>query len=363
MVSAGKVSRQPISEIRLEAFRCFDSAVLAPGPQLNVIAGSNASGKTSLLEAIFVLGRGSSFRSSKPDAAIQFGAEQFTVFGSLRESEASRVGVAVSRTAGLSVRIDGRSANRAELVRSLPVQVLEPASHELIAGPPSVRRQFLDWSVFHVEHVFLEAWQQYRRALQQRNAALRQHSAAPAWAWDSTLSSTGLLVDECRRRLVARMAGAVRQAGNNLLEADIELRYLSGWAEGTELAAALLAARDRDQQLGSTSVGPHRADLVVTVRERRARDTVSRGQEKLVVAALTLGQIEVVAEAVGRPVVLLVDEPGADLDRHHLRKLLASVLAAPVQAFVTSLEPGLLEIPESGRLFHVEQGSVRPLLY
>ena len=328
-----------------------------------MIAGLNASGKTSLLEAIFILGRGTSFRSSKSDAAIQFGAEQFTVFGSLNEGEVGCVGVGVSRASGLTVRIDGRPGTRAELVRTVPVQVLEPASHELIVGPPSVRRQFLDWSVFHVEQIFLEAWQQYRRALQQRNAALKQHSIDAAWAWDSALISTGLLVDQCRRHLVDRMTEPLRQAGGSLLDAEIELKYRSGWAEDAELGAALVAARDRDQQMSSTTVGPHRADLVVSVRERRARDTVSRGQEKLVVAALTLAQIQVVAEALGRPVILLVDEPGADLDRPHLQKLLSAVLAAPAQTFLTSLEPELLPMPESARLFHVEQGSVRPLLY
>jgi DNA replication and repair protein RecF len=351
-----------ISEIRLETFRCFEAAVLEPGPQLNVIAGLNASGKTSLLEAIFILGRGTSFRSSRSDAAIQFGAQQFAVFGTLSEGEVSRVGVGISRSSGLTVRIDGRSGTRAELVRTVPVQVLEPASHELIAGPPSVRRQFLDWSVFHVEQVFLEAWQQYRRALQQRNAALKQHSMEAAWAWDPAVVSTGLLVDQCRRRLVDRMKEPLQQAGLSLLDAEIDLKYRSGWAEDAEFGAALIAARDRDLQMASTSVGPHRADLVVTVRERRARDTVSRGQEKLVVAALTLAQIEVVASALGQPVILLVDEPGADLDRPHLRKLLSAVLAAPAQTFLTSLEPELLSIPDSGRLFHVEQGSVRPLL-
>lgn len=94
---------------------------MEPGPQLNVIAGLNASGKTSLLEAIFILGRGTSFRSSKSDAAIQFGAEQFTVFGSLNEGEVGRVGVGVSRASGLTVRIDGRPGTRAELVRTVPV--------------------------------------------------------------------------------------------------------------------------------------------------------------------------------------------------------------------------------------------------
>ncbi len=315
-----------------------------------------------MLEAVFVLGRGTSFRSSKIDAAIRFGADQFTIFGSLGQGDVGRLGVAVSRSSGLTVRIDGRSGTRAELVRNIPVQVLEPASHELINGPPSVRRQFLDWSVFHVEQSFLEAWQQYRRALQQRNAALKQHSVAAAWAWDDALLSAGVLIDQYRRELVARMHDAVQKAGIALLDAEIDLKYRSGWAEGSDFRAALIAARDRDQQMSSTTVGPHRGDLVITVRERRARDTVSRGQEKLVVAALTLGQIELVAEVLGQRVILLVDEPGADLDRAHLGKLLSAVIAAPVQAFVTSLDPDLLQLPETGRLFHVEQGAVRALL-
>lgn len=147
-----------------------------------------------------------------------------------------------------------------------------------------------------------------------------------------------------------------------MLDAEIDIKYRSGWAEGTELEVALIAARERDQQMSSTTVGPHRADLAVSVLERRARDSVSRGQEKLVVAALTLGQIEVVSEALGRRVILLVDEPGADLDRSHLHKLLSAVIASPTQAFLTSLEPDLLPLPESGRLFHVEQGTVRALL-
>ena len=221
------------------------------------------------------------------------------MFGNLSSGEPGRIGVSVSRATGLTVRIDGRAGTRAELVRTLPVQVLEPASHELIDGPPAIRRQFLDWSVFHVEQSFLEAWQQYRRALQQRNAALKLHSAEAAWAWDATLVSSGLVVDQCRRELLRRMQAPLQKAGTALLDAEVELKYRSGWAEGTDLAEALRAARERDQQMSSTTVGPHRADLGVSVRERRARDSVSRGQEKLVVAALTLAQIEVVSEALG----------------------------------------------------------------
>jgi DNA replication and repair protein RecF len=89
---------------------------------------------------------------------------------------------------------------------------------------------------------------------------------------------------------------------------------------------------------------------------------VSRGQEKLVAAALTLAQVELVAEARGQTTVLLVDEPGADLDREHLARLLAEVAAAPAQAFVTSLDPATVTLPTGARAFHVEHAEVQALL-
>lgn len=351
-----------IAEVQLGSFRCFESASLEPGPGFNLIAGGNASGKTSLLEALHFLGRGVSFRAARSELAIRFDADRCTLFARLGVGLSSRVGLEVSRADGLSIRVDGLPGTRADLARSLPVQILDPASHELVSGPPAGRRQFLDWGVFHVEHSFLPAWQRYRRALQQRNAALRSRDTATAWYWDEPLSVDGELVDACRRRVVDLLQPDVAEAGRRLLGSEVELSYQPGWPEGTLLADALKGNRDRDAQMGTSTVGPHRGDFRISVKARRARDTVSRGQEKLVAAALTLGQVELVARSRDQSVVLLLDEPGADLDRDHLRNLLDAVAAAPVQSFVTSLDPAGWVLPEGARTFHVEHAKVRILL-
>jgi DNA replication and repair protein RecF len=194
--------------------------------------------------------------------------------------------------------------------------------------------------------------------VQQRNAALKARNPAAAWHWDDSLIADGLAVDECRRRLMALLQPAVQKVGERLLGAEVALSYLSGWAEGTGLREALLASRDRDLQLATSTVGPHRADFRITVRTRRARDTVSRGQEKLVVAALTLAQVELVARSRAQTVVLLLDEPGADLDRGHLARLLEAIADSAVQSFVTSLDPTLVPLPKDARTFHVERAGI-----
>ena len=356
------VAAPVIVEVRLEGFRCFQTAVFEPGPQFNLIAGGNASGKTSLLEALFFLGRGSSFRAARVESAIHFETERCTLFGRLGAGPASRVGIELSRGDGLQVRVDGEVGTRADLARAIPVQILDPASHELVSGPPAGRRQFLDWGVFHVEQRFLGAWQRYRRALQQRNAALRLRHESAAWVWDEILATDGEVVDQCRRQALARLVPIVKRVGAELLDAEVELYHQAGWPEGITLETALAASRERDLQLANSTVGPHRADLRIAVRSRRAKDTVSRGQEKLVAAALTLAQVELVAAALNRTVVLLLDEPGADLDRPHVGRLLAAVARAPAQAFVTSLEPAGLALPDGARAFHVEHAKVLALL-
>lgn len=352
------------TEVRLENFRCFPELGIEPAPRVNVIAGANASGKTSLLEALFFLGRGTSFRASRAEAAIRTGSPAATVFGRLNTGAGSpqRVGVEVSRAEGLSIRIDGVAGNRASLAATAPVQLLDPASHELIQGPPAIRRQFLDWGVFHVEHGFLEQWQRYRRALQQRNAALRSGAGEAAWAWDGALVEAGEVLTGCRDRAIASMLPRVQALAQELIGQELGVDFLRGWTEGEDLGQALSRARERDQLMGSSQVGPHRADLRIELRSRRAKDAVSRGQEKLVAAALTLSQIEQVAAALDHPVVLLVDEPGADLDRTHLGKLQNALWASPAQVFVTALDPDLLQPPEGGQVFHVEHGKAQALL-
>ena len=158
---------------RATNFRCLEKAELALGPRFNLISGANASGKTSLLEALAYLGRGKSFRGASTASLIRHDQEDFVLFGEVERSQGkTSVGVRNSRD-GLEIRVGGESVSgAAALAEVLPLQVIDPEVHSLIAGGPEQRRRFLDWVAFHVEQEHLMKWRRFRRALKQRNAAL-----------------------------------------------------------------------------------------------------------------------------------------------------------------------------------------------
>ena len=150
-----------LKQFRVSGFRCLAESDFAPDPALNLIAGPNASGKTSLLEAIFYIGRGRSFRASGNRELIQSGQKGFTLYGEIQNGDViHRAGVEVE-AGQRRIRIDGEVGTSAGLAGFLPVQAIDPEIHNLVQGGPEFRRQFLDWGVFHVKHSFLDAWRRY----------------------------------------------------------------------------------------------------------------------------------------------------------------------------------------------------------
>jgi len=189
-----------LRRFRATGFRCLAEASLEPDPAMNVIAGPNASGKTSLLEAIYYLGRGRSFRVSGNRELVQSGAGGFTLFGEIQaDDRLHRAGIEIE-AGKRRVRVDEENAGSAELAALMPVQAIDPEIHNLVQGGPEFRRRFLDWGVFHVKHQFLDAWRRYQQALRQRNAALRQGEPdSSVRAWDPELAASGDEVDRLRR--------------------------------------------------------------------------------------------------------------------------------------------------------------------
>jgi len=326
---------------------------------------ANASGKTSLLEAIFFLGRGRSFRSGRAELLTRHGARtsvlaaRVFVHGSVRP-----LGIRLS-DAGIEARFGGRPVGGlAELATLLPAQAIDPEVHLLIEGGPQERRRYLDWGVFHVEPSFVEQWRRYQRALRQRNAALRAAgSEAMVRAWDPELLEAGALVAGHRERYLERLAPYVARVGGRLLGRALDISLHRGWPVDRTLDEAMAASWPRDRERGMTHSGPHRADVVIRYDSVPARDRLSRGQQKLAAAALLLGQLACDAEGGSEVSALLVDDPAAELDSENLDRLLTEIVALPTQLFVTALDrgnPALEKLP-AGNRFHVEQGSVTRL--
>lgn len=351
-----------LGRIRITTLRCLRETELELDAGRNYIFGPNGAGKTSLLEAIFVLGRGRSFRTRQIRRLVQRGSEGFAVFGTAagREGRGRRLGV--SYAAGrLEKKIDGQAAaGMADLAAILPVHAIDPSMHGLVEGGPSERRRFLDWGVFHVERGYLEAWKHYRRALSQRNAALKQSLyGGDLRPWTAAVAEAGTAVEASRQRYVDRLAPEVARFGEALLARPLVLDYRRGWSSTLELAEALAATEARDRATGNTDVGPHRAELVLRLDERRVQDEASRGQQKLVAAALVLAQVAVETAAQPGRSVLVVDDPAAELDAWSLRRLLAAMAGLDAQLVFTALTPDDLAPGPGEPVFHVEQGGVR----
>jgi DNA replication and repair protein RecF len=331
-------------------------------PRYNLFVGQNASGKTSLLEAMFFLGRGRSFRSRKLERMIQHGQSEFRVVGRVQhETRTVVLGVRGMQT-GTETRVAGAAAeSAADLAGHFPPQIIDPEIHKLLEEGPARRRRFLDWGVFHVERSFMTAWQRYHRALRQRNASFRRGGdEGLVTVWDVELAAAGEALSALRARYVGLLSPGLAEIGRRLLGLEVALVYHRGWPADEGLLDALRRGLDRDRRHAVTHSGPHRADVVVRVDGHAAKERVSRGQQKLLASALTLAQLALQDEVAPGRSALLLDDPAAELDGPNLERLLAVVRELPVQLFVTSLRPDLQGLGDPGAMFHVEHGVVTP---
>ena len=357
-----------LTQIQVRQLRCLVDVELAPAPGLNLITGANGAGKSSLIEAVHLLGYGRSFRGRVRDGLIRTGASHLEVYAEWldRGRQSHRAGL---RHAGATweARLDGAPApSLTELCAQLAVVTFEPGSHDLIGGGAEHRRRYLAWGLFHVEPDFLPQWRRYARALKQRNALLKGGPAISALApWDRELAEAGEALTRLRQSYLERLEPFITEEARLYLaelgQAGLEFR--AGWKRGElSLADALLLSRERDLAQGHTSVGPHRADWLISFAKLPGRETLSRGQEKLTALACILGQARsVAADSGGWPVVCL-DDLASELDLAHQRQVLDSVAGSGAQVLLTGTQTpqALLDTALPYRLFHVEHGLVHP---
>ncbi|BAN67999.1 DNA replication/repair protein RecF [endosymbiont of unidentified scaly snail isolate Monju] len=346
------------SELSIRDLRIIRDLRLAFSPGINLVIGPNGAGKTSVIEALYLLSVGRSFRHREPAPLIREGAEAAQVFARFQDPGGVPHALGMRRERQqLVVRLDGRSSvRRSEVLRLLPVQFIGPDPQQMVQGPPEYRRQVLDTGLFHVEPEYLSLMQRYSRALQQRNAALRQGGVL-APQWDHALGEAGTAIDTIRRSYVERViTGTEARLADWKLNLSVSFHYRSGWRAGFSLQESLEAHREIDARQGYMGVGPHRADLVIDTNAGRGGKVLSRGQLKMLVAALMIAQAEIHRERLGRAPVLLFDDLPAELDRANRDKLLAGLGSVYPQMVVTSLELDGLGALDEARVFHVEQG-------
>ncbi len=346
--------------LEVEGLRCLSKTRLELHPHVNLITGANGAGKTSILEAIYLLGRGRSFRTRLTERLIAHQADSLQIFGRTDDPNYPTLGFGFDRKLGLRARVAGRECQSlAELSVAFPVQVVDPGIHRLVEEGPAYRRRWLDWGVFHVEPGFVPTWADYSRALKQRNAALKT-GTDPA-AWEPELVRLGMALSAARERTMALLEPYWGQTLAALLGEPVTLSYYQGWSQERSLAETLAATRERDLERGSTGSGAHRFDVQLRIDGRSAREVLSRGQQKLLGAALALSMARLAGSEGRRPPTLLLDDPAAELDPEHTQALLAEIRAMRGQLVVTALQPQGAQYTTPDRAFHVEHGRVTTL--
>lgn len=369
--------------------------------------GANAQGKTTLLEGLHLLLTGRSFRTSILDQAIGPANESMLARGTIallgQDHRAHhRIGVLKKRKTKVQVSMDGSAVKSSmSLARVLPVQVVDHQSLQIVLGEPGVRRRFLDWGAFHVEHEYGPLYKKWQAALNQRNAVLKvmkrsggRTSQQELTAWTETYAKLSVQVARVRQRyfdLFSTYLENLRSDPNRprsnqgslsaefgipgLHNFDIRLKH--GFAFDADVldvdqilkfSDELGEKRDIEVVLGRTHSGPQRADLLMSANDQSAKEILSRGQCKLVAAFLLLHQVQHLRQrnAAG-PAVVLVDDLTAELDHERAADLLHQLSMACSQLFVTALAAKQDELPQflkdlenasSASMFHVEQGQV-----
>ncbi|MFV1997039.1 MAG: DNA replication/repair protein RecF [Acidiferrobacterales bacterium] len=341
--------------------RNLQAGQLLPHPQLNLIVGANASGKTSLLEAIHILGTGKSFRTNRLERVLQHNIDRLTVFGRHQSDGVERTMGYQRHGTEREIHINGeREIQLAALAQTLPLQVISPDTHFSFLKHAKYRRAGIDWGLFHVEPDFYELWSRHQRLLKQRNAALKQGDARLE-IWDQPLASCGEEIHSRRQRYLQRLQAHIERQRVVLLPSEeISLQLRSGWRQGQSLAEVLAEDRGRDREHGYTRSGAHRADLEWQLSGQDARQEASQGQWKLLTLVLRLAQMEDFVDLTHRECILLLDDLPAELDAERRESVMSLLASLPLQIFATATEREHL-VTDSWKdhvTFHVELGNI-----
>lgn len=362
-----------LQSLTLNRYRNLEPLALEPSAGLNVLVGSNAQGKTNLLEAVYVCCVGRSHQTVRDRELIRWGEETASLTVDCRHRDGPhRVEVSLALSGRKTVRINGNPVRRlGELMGHMNAVIFSPAELSLVRDGPSCRRRFIDIAMSQIRPAYFYTLQRYQQALAQRNALLRTVAAGGGGrdtlpVWETQLARSGARLISARRDFCGRLsqyAAGIHEhlSSGEQLTAVYEATARAGDVPGleAELISGLTAGRDADIRRGATSLGPHRDDLALTLDGRDIRAFGSQGQKRTCALSLKLAERELMREETGEEPLLLLDDVFSELDEARRRMLLSHI--EDTQVFITCVNaeqaPALCNRP--ARVYDIEAGRVR----
>lgn len=351
-----------IEKLKLSDFRCFPEFSLEFSPKANFLQGPNGAGKTSVLEAVYFLARGKSFRKGGTEALTRIDQSRYSIFAQIQYGNGQSAKLGVEKVEDrTSLHMNGKPTGKlGDFLKNTMVSCFEPGSHELLSGSAEERRSFLDWLVFHVEHNYLSLWRAYKKTLKQRNALLKSQRfhADQLTIWNEELAHFGEHLEAIRKKYLDKLVEQYRRIVDDFLPelGFIDFEYFPGWKIGQDFLETLIAREKIDRARGTTTVGPHRCEWYPRYQKAPHPNQLSRGQQKLTALILMLAQAELYAAEHQECPIILLDDLASELDELHLNKVVKWLLNKPNQLIFSGVEFYLKGLYDQSQVnvFHVE---------
>jgi DNA replication and repair protein RecF len=339
-----------ISSLELTNFRSYEEARFDLSPSVTVVVGPNASGKTNLLEALFVLASTKSFRA-KDHELIKHGADYFRVVAHEPETE---IALGVGNQDGRQVKQVSYNGSKKTLVGHvgrIQVTLFEPSDLELVSGSPERRRRYLDYILCQTDRTYLKVLSQYRRVLRQRNSLLSTFDMTrikdEIFTWDLKLAELAAEIYHSRLQLLAyldeRASGLYADVAGEA--APLMFEYQPTIKAGSDYASAFLAELTRrlttDLSTGFTTIGPHREDFRIRFKNNDISAVASRGETRTIVLVLKLAELQYSYEQTDTKPILLLDDVFSELDNNRRRYLMDQI--SDHQTLITTTDADTIE--------------------
>lgn len=355
-----------VSKLFTQNFRNLHDSTIVFHPDNNFIVGDNGSGKSSLLEAIFYLGHGKSYRTSKVDNIACYEKSKFVV--SIKDNNDYQLGISRDLSTGSTdIKVNGERQSRlSELAKNIAVQIVTPESFKLFFGGPKERRRFIDLGLFHVKHEFSSQWRDFSRVLKQRNACLRStKNQSMLDYWTDIFCQHSVNVADSRSEYIDSFILELNIWSKLLLPSisdKINVQYLQGWNQKKELLDVLHLNQEREIHQGFSLYGAHKFDVRFVINRTSIDMLLSRGQQKLFLLALTFAQAKLIERVNRVKPILLIDDIGAELDINSRTLLSKAIEQLNCQVIITAIDKFVLEPFVSSnknyKMFHVKHGEI-----
>lgn len=367
-----------VESVIFSNFRNIRFADLDTSKMVNVFYGKNGGGKTSVLEALFYLGRAKSFRTSKRKSLINNDNERFTISAALQQKEHKhRLGIALDNKGESLIKLDGEVVSRLSEASTLfPTQVITPESFDVFFSSPKARRSFVDFGLFHVEPEYQTRWTAYVRIHKQTNALLRQGKANKQELvyWYNALIDAAEVIEGFRKtffdryfsKAIETLAAELPDSDTAKLIRDVELKYKAKtFSRDQENLDFLVSEQiEKDLRYKQVGFGPNRADIIFVKNGDDVSNQLSRGQSKMLFYLLEIAMVKIIREVTKKNMLLLVDDLPSEVDEFTRGTMLQMLLQSEAQIFVTGIENKIAmefkKYTNSVNVFHVEHGTVIP---